>query len=69
MYQPLNWFEVEVFLLSRGEVWSHNAHLLARGHAAGEDTAKGVEASLVGGGHHLGDVHHQRSLGVTVLDT
>ena len=25
--------------------------------------------TFVGGGHHLGDVHHERGVGVAVLDT
>merc|ERR1719495_299667 len=50
---PLNGFDVEVFLLSRGEVWSHNAHFQASGNRAREDTAKSIEATLVSGGNHL----------------
>jgi hypothetical protein len=37
-------------------------------YLAGEETAEGMEVTLVSGGHHLGDAHHQGSLGVTVLD-
>jgi hypothetical protein len=36
---------------------------------AGEDTAERVEAALVGGRHHLGDVEHERALGIAVADT
>lgn len=66
---PLNWFDVKVLLLSGDKVWSHNAHLQPSGDRAREHTAKCIEATLVTGGYHLGDVHHQGSLGVTVLDT
>merc|ERR1719225_2157787 len=34
---------------------------------AGEDTTESVEAAFVGGGHHLGDVHHQGAIGVARL--
>merc|ERR1719341_1182053 len=55
-------------VLTRNKVRSHDPGLLSSGHLAGEDTAEGVEPSLVGGRHHLGHVHHQWGLGVTVLD-
>ena len=67
--KPLNLFGVEIFLLSRGVVGSHDANLQASGDCSREDTPTGIEAALVGGGHHLGDVHHQGSGRVTVLDT
>mmetsp|Transcript_42537 Transcript_42537/g.101379 ORF Transcript_42537/g.101379 Transcript_42537/m.101379 type:complete len:426 (+) Transcript_42537:1066-2343(+) len=38
-----------------------DSHLLSRGNGAREHAAKGVEAALVRGGNHLGDVHHQRA--------
>merc|ERR1712226_1090715 len=33
-----------------------------------KNTPECVEPALVGGGHHLGHVHHQRSIRVTVFD-
>ena len=59
---------IKIFLLSRDEVWSHNSALLSSGDLSREDTTEGVEPSLVWGGDHLGDVHHQGSVGVAVLD-
>merc|ERR1711971_1268681 len=65
---PLDGLLVQVGLLSGDKVRSHDPGLLSSGHLTREDTAKGVEPSLIGGGHHLGHVHHQWGLGVTVLD-
>ena len=59
---------VQILLLAGDEVGSHDPALLTSGNNTGEDTAKSVESSLVGGRHHLRDVHHQGSGGVTVLD-
>ena len=59
---------VQVLLLAGDEVGSHDSALLSGGDNAGEDTTEGVESSLVGGRHHLGDVHHEGGGGVTVLD-
>ena len=41
-------------------------YLLSSGDFAREDTAEGVETSLVGSGYHLWDVHHEGSSGVAV---
>ena len=59
---------VQVGLLSGDKVRSHDPRLLSSGNLAGEDTPECVEPALVGGGHHLGHVHHQRSIRVTVFD-
>ena len=59
---------IEILLLSRDEVGAHDSALLSSGHLAGEHTAEGVESSLVRSGHHLTDVHHQRTVGVAGLD-
>ena len=64
----LDGFLEEILLLARDVVGSHDPALLSSGDLAGEDTTEGVETSLVRCGHHLGDVHHQRRLGVAVLD-
>jgi hypothetical protein len=58
---------VKILLLSRGVVGAHDAGLHAGGDSAREDTAEGVETALVGGGHHLRDVHHQGTVGVAGL--
>ena len=44
---------VEILLLAGDEVRSHDPALLSGGDLAGEDTAEGVESSLVRGRHHL----------------
>lgn len=66
---PLNGFHIKVLLLSRDKVWSHNAYFQASGDTPREHTTECIEATLVRGGDHLGDVHHQGRLRVTVLDT
>lgn len=37
-------------------------------YPSGEHASEGVEPSLVGCGHHLGDVHHEGSEGIAVLE-
>ena len=64
----LDVLDVEVLLLAVDVVGAHDLDLLARLDGAGEDAAEGVEAALVGGGDHLGDVHHQRAVGVARAD-
>lgn len=56
-----------IFLLSEDEVRSHNSGLHTSGNFAREDTTESIETSLVRGGYHLGDVHHQWSVGVASL--
>ena len=60
---------IKILLLARDEVGAHNSGLQTGGDLAGEHTAESVEPALVGGGHHLGDVHHEGCLGVALLDT
>merc|ERR1719208_527915 len=64
---PLDGLLVQVLLLAGGEVGAHDTDLLTGSNLAGEDTAESVEAAFVGGGHHLGDVHHQGAIGVARL--
>ena len=64
----LDRFLVEILLLARDVVGSHDPALLSSGDLASKHTAEGVEPSLVGGGDHLTDVHHQRTVGVAGLD-
>jgi hypothetical protein len=42
-------------------------YLLAGADLARENTTESVETALVRGGHHLGDIHHQRCVGIAVL--
>jgi hypothetical protein len=65
----LNSLDEEILLLARGVVGALDADLETGTDSTGEDTTEGVEPTLIGGRHHLGDVKHQRSLGVTVPDT
>ncbi|KAK1256398.1 hypothetical protein MKX07_008657 [Trichoderma sp. CBMAI-0711] len=65
----LDGLDEEIILLAGGVVGALDADLEAGADDTGEDTTEGVEAALVGGGHHLGDVEHERSLRVAVTDT
>lgn len=65
----LDGLDEEVVLLAGDVVGALDADLETRPHGTRVDTAKGVEATLVGGGNHLGDVKHERTLGVAVTDT
>lgn len=65
----LNGLDEQVVLLARDVVGTLDADLDTRLDGTGEDTTEGVETTLVGGGHHLGDVEHEGTLGVTVTDT
>merc|ERR1711935_419254 len=60
---------VQITLLAGLVVGAHNADLLASGDFTSEDATESVEAALVGGGDHLGDVGHQGSVGVAVLES
>jgi hypothetical protein len=64
----LNGLDEKIILLTRDVVGALNSDLLARLDGTSEDTAKSVETTLIGSGNHLGDVKHQISSGVTVLD-
>ena len=65
---PLDRLFVQVTLGSRDEVGPHDPGLHAGGDLAGEHATECVEAALVGGGDHLGHVHHEGRVGVAVLD-
>lgn len=64
----LDRLDEEVVLLAGDVVRSLDADLGAGLDRSREDTSEGVEATLVGGGHHLGDVEHERTLGIAVAD-
>ncbi|GKT45569.1 uncharacterized protein ColSpa_05750 [Colletotrichum spaethianum] len=64
----LDGLDEKVLLLAGGVVGALDADLDTRLDGTGEDTTESVEAALVGGGNHLGDVKHERTLGVAVTD-
>ena len=64
----LNGLDEKIILLTRDVVGALDSDLLARLDGTSEDTAESVETTLIGSGNHLGDVKHQVSSGVTVLD-
>lgn len=65
----LDVLDEQVLLLARDVVGTLDTDLKTGADGTGVDTTESVETTLVGGGNHLGDVKHQRSLGVTVTDT
>jgi hypothetical protein len=65
----LDGLDEKVVLLARSVVRTLDTDLKTRADSASEDTTEGVETTLVRSWHHLGDVQHERSLGVTVSDT
>jgi len=66
----LDWLVfVQVGLLAGCVVVTHDADLGASGDLTGEDTAEGEEATLVGGGDHLGDVEAEGGGLIALLDT
>jgi hypothetical protein len=65
----LDGLDEEIILLSGSVVGALDADLQARSDGTGEDTTEGIEPALIGGRHHLGDVKHERSLGVAVADS
>mmetsp|Transcript_4547 Transcript_4547/g.16302 ORF Transcript_4547/g.16302 Transcript_4547/m.16302 type:complete len:510 (-) Transcript_4547:1054-2583(-) len=65
---PLDGLDVQVLLLSRDVVGSHDPDLLAGSDLTGEDTSEGEEPTLVGGWNHLGHVEHEWSVRVAVGD-
>lgn len=65
----LDGLDEEILLAAGDVVGTLDADLDTGLDGTGVDTTEGVETTLIGGGHHLGDVKHQRSSGVTVADT
>lgn len=65
----LNRFLKEILFLSWLIIRSHDSNFLSSGDSSGEDSSEGKESRFISGRHHLGDVHDERSLGVTGLDT
>lgn len=65
----LDGLDEEILLATRDVVGTLDADLDTGLDGTSVDTTEGVETTLIGGGHHLGDVQHQRGSGVTVTDT
>jgi len=55
----------KIVLLAWDVVRSHNSDLLAGVNGTTEDSTESEESTLIGGWHHLGDVHHKSTLRVT----
>lgn len=64
----LNRLDDRVGLASGDKVGSLDSDLGSGSDGTREDSTESVESTLVGSGHHLGNVDHQRTLGVTVSD-
>ena len=65
----LDGLDEEILLAAGNVVGTLDADLDTGLDGTGVDTTEGVETTLIAGGHHLGDVQHERSGGVTVADT
>ena len=65
----LNRLDEQVVLLSGNVVGTLDTDLGASTDGTREDTTESVETTLIGSGHHLGDVEDKGTLGVTVTDT
>lgn len=65
----LDGLDEQVLLLARGVVGALDADLQTRADSTGVHTTEGVETALIRGRHHLGDVKHERGLGIAVADT
>ena len=64
----LDSLDEQVLLLARGVVRTLDADLKTGTDGTGENTTESVETTLIGSGHHLGDVQHEGTLGVAVTD-
>ena len=64
----LNGAMLEIGLGSWDVVGAHDSDLLASSDNTGEDSAEGIESTLIVGRDKLGDEDHQRSVLVAVLD-
>jgi hypothetical protein len=65
----LNSLDEQIVLLARDVVGALDTDLEAGADGTGEDTTESVETTLIGSGHHLGDVKHERTVVVAVTDT
>jgi hypothetical protein len=65
----LDSLDEEIILLAWDVVWTLDTDLHAGLDGSREDTTEGVETTLIGSWHHLGDVKHEWTLWIAVLDT
>ena len=65
----LDSLDEKIILLAGGVVGALDADLEAGADGTGEDTTESVETTLIGSGHHLGNVKHEGTLRVAVTDT
>jgi len=68
-HNTLNVLNVDIILRSKLVVGTKDANLLTSSDGSGENTTESVETTLIGSGHHLRDVHNERSLGVASADS
>ena len=64
----LNCFLIEIFFFSRNIVRSHDSDFLSSGDFSGENSSEGEKSRFIGGWYHLGDIHDQWSIRVTLHD-
>lgn len=62
----LNVLFKEVFLLSGLVVGTENSDFLSLFDLSGENSSEGVESTSIASGNHLGDEHHERSIGIAI---
>jgi hypothetical protein len=65
----LDSLDEKILLLARNVVGTLDTDLETGLDGTREDTTESVETTLIGSGHHLGDVQHEGTVGVTVTDT
>eukprot|EP00951_Prasinocladus_malaysianus_P046687 scaffold647869_cov43-Prasinocladus_malaysianus.AAC.1 len=64
----LDGLDEQVLLLAWDVVGPHNTDLETGGDPSREHTAKGEKAALVGRRDHLGNIHHEGAVSITVAD-
>lgn len=65
----LDGLDIEIVLLARDIVGTHDTDLLTSLDCAREDTTKGIETTLIRCGYHLRDVHKSGTVGIASLDS
>ena len=65
----LDLFVVKIGLFAWDVVWTHNSDLLTSGDFTSEDTTESIESTLVRCWDHLGDVSHQWTVSIAVLES
>lgn len=64
----LDVLDEQIGLLAGNVVGAHDANLGTSSDGTTENTTESVEAALIGGGDHLGNVEHEGTVGVAVAD-